>query len=163
MDDDATTQRVTCATVACDYLPIDSVGFLAGAAGFVGYAATPHVNLGLRFLIGPRAGGGALVALGPSASFLFEERFRVGPSVLFGTASHVNEGLVVMEGLPGESSPDSRLRATLGFSMGVGAELGLKLTSSPTGSVVLQEIPLFFYGSNGIAFSLPLGAAYHWH
>lgn len=158
------SQRVTCASAACDYLPIDSAGLLAGAAGFVGYAAAPHVNLGLRFLLGPRAGGGALVALGPSASFLLDERFTLGPTVLFGTASHESQGLVVMEGLDGTNGPDdSRLRATLGFSMGVGAELGLKLGSSPTGAVVLQVTPLFLYGSNGTALSLPLGAAYHWN
>lgn len=161
--DENATQRLTCNNTACDYLPIDSAGLLAGAAVFVGYAAAPHVNLGLRFLIGPRAGGGALVALGPSASFLLEERFTVGPTVLFGTASHAAQGLVVMEGVPGADAPDSRLHATLGFSMGVGAELGLKLTSSPTGSVVLQATPLFLYGANGLALSLPLGAAYHWN
>ena len=35
--------------------------------------------------------------------------------------------------------------------------------SSPTGSVVLQATPLYLYGSNGSAWSLPLGAAYHWN
>jgi hypothetical protein len=163
VDDNGTTQTLTCATAICDYSNLDSSGFVAGAAGFVGYAASARVDLGLRFLIGPRLGGGALVALGPSASFLIGERFRVGPTVLFGTASHTESGFVTMQGPTGDNHMDSRLHATLGLSVGLGAELGLKLISSPTGSVVLQATPLFLYGSDGTALSLPLGAAYRWN
>ena len=70
-----------------------------------------------------------------------------------------------MDGPTGANTLDSegQLHATLGFSMGVGAELGLTLASSPTGSVVLQATPLFLYGGNGMALSLPLGAAYLWN
>jgi hypothetical protein len=128
-------------------------------------SADTHTNVGLRFLIGPRIGGGALVALGPSVSFLLGERFTLGPTLLFGTASHVDQGLVEMEGAtnPVGNDGEGGLRATLGFSIGLGAELGLKLVSGPTGSVILQATPLALYGANGVALSLPLGVAYRWN
>jgi hypothetical protein len=168
VDEDG-TQRLSCATAICDYHLPDSSGFVVGVAGFAGYALAPQLSLGLRLLIGPRAGGGALVALGPSASLRVGDRFSAGPSVFFGTASHADQGFVDMEG-PTNSNPvdrdattESRLRATLGFAIGLGAELGLTLVSSPTGSVVLQATPLFLYGPNGTALSLPLGVAYRWN
>lgn len=162
--EDGSTQRLTCATATCQYLPFDSGGLVVGAAGFVGYALAPHTDLGLRFLAGPRAAGGALLALGPAASFLLAERFRVGPSVLFGTASHNNRGLISVQGPTGqELNGEGRLRAALGFALGLGVELGLELFSSPTGSLALQATPLFLYGSNGTAWLLPVGAAYRWH
>ena|GEM_PF-1170158 len=163
--EDGLTERANCASTACDYHLPDSSGFVAGVAGFVGYAAAEDASLGLRFLIGPRAGGGALVALGPSASLLFGEHFRLGPTVFFGTASHADQGFVAMEGLSGSNTlnREQRLHATLGFAMGLGAELGWELTSSPTGSVVFSATPLVLYGSNGVALSLPLGVAYRWN
>jgi hypothetical protein len=163
-DEDGARQTVSCDTALCDYPSIgSSAGFVAGVSGFVGYAATEHTGLGLRLLLGPRAGGGALVALGPSASFLLTEHLRVGPAVLFGTASHVKQDFVRIATPTGFNDVSSQLHGTLGFSMGVGAELGWTLTSSPTGSVILQFIPLYLYGSNGSAWSLPIGAAYRWN
>jgi hypothetical protein len=165
VDEDGTTiQSLSCASALCDYLPFDSFGALAGAAGFVGYAADTHTNVGLRFLIGPRVGGGALAALGPSVSFLVQERFTLGPTVFFGTASHADQALVEMEGAtqPVGNDGEAGLRATLGFSIGVGAELGLKLVSDPTGSVILQATPLVLYGANGVALAVPIGVVYRW-
>jgi hypothetical protein len=163
-DIDGVVERNTCETAACDYdsLGVTS-GFVAGVSGFAGYGVTPSASLGVRFLLGPRAGGGALVALGPSASLPVGERFRVGPTVFFGSASHVDSGYAVMELSTGQSTIFTQLRATLGLALGLGAELGMTLVSNPTGSVVLQATPLIVYGSNGMAFSLPLGAAYHWN
>jgi hypothetical protein len=163
-DENGTSQSVSCASVGCDYPSIgSSAGFVPGVTGFVGYAVAEQVGLGLRFLIGPRAGGGVLVASGPSVSFPLSERFRVGPAVLFGTASHVGTDIVQLSTPSGFDSVYSRLHGTLGFSTGLGAELGFTLTSGPSGSVILQATPLYLYGSNGSAWSLPLGAAYHWN
>ena len=81
---------LSCATVLCDYPSIGaSSGFVVGVAGFVGYAVAEQVGLGLRLLLGPRLGGGALVAFGPSASVLLCGAPQGQPGVLFGTASHV--------------------------------------------------------------------------
>jgi hypothetical protein len=162
-DENGATQLTSCASLACDYPAIDTGGFVVGVAGFVGYAATEQVGLGVRLLIGPRIDGGALAVLGPSASFQLSERFRGGPMVLFGTASHVEVDLVYLPTPDGLSSSTSRLHGALGLSMGLGAELGFTLISRPSGSVVLQAMPLYLYGSNGSAWSLPLGAAYHWN
>jgi hypothetical protein len=163
-DDNGTTQLLSCATVQCEYPSIGaSSGFVIGVAGFVGYAAAEQVGLGLRLLAGPRLGGGALVAFGPSASVLLWERLRVSPALLFGTATHVELDTVQIFTPTGFNSSLKRLHGSLGFSIGLGAEFGWTLMSSPTGSVVLQATPLYLYGSNGSAWSLPLGAAYHWN
>jgi len=163
-DENDTTQLVSCASVPCDYPSIGaSSGFVVGVAGFVGYAVAEQVGLGLRLLIGPRLGGGALAAFGPSASFPLWERLRVSPALLFGTATHVELDTVTIPTPTGFNSSLQRLHGSLGFSIGLGAELSWTLTSSPTGSVVLQATPLYLYGSNGSAWSLPLGAAYHWN
>ncbi|HKO92417.1 MAG TPA: hypothetical protein VJU61_14745, partial [Polyangiaceae bacterium] len=154
----------SCYTLVCDYPSLGgSASFVVGVTGFFGYAPAPSVGLGVRFLLGPRAGGGGLVAAGPSASFLLAERFRIGPAVLFGTASHVEQDTVQLTTPTGFNGVDSPLHGTLGFSLGVGSELGWTLFSNPTGSVVLQATPLYLYGSNGTSWSLPLGAAYHWN
>jgi len=163
-DEDGITQRLSCAEVVCDYPYMGSSdGFVVGVTGFVGYAVSEPTALGLRFLVGPRAGGGALAAVGPSASFQLSERFRVGPALLFGTASHVESDSVQLFTPTGFDSVYTRMHGTLGFSVGLGAELGFTLVSSPSGSVVLQATPLYLSGSNGSAWSLPLGAAYHWN
>jgi hypothetical protein len=163
-DEEGVTQRLTCSEVVCDYPSIgSSAGFVVGVTGFAGYAVSEPTALGLRFLMGPRAGGGALVAAGPSASFLLSERFRVSPAVLFGTATHVESDSVQLFTPTGFNSIYSRMHGTIGFSVGLGAELGMRLTSSPSGSIILQATPLYLSGSNGSAWSVPLGAAYHWN
>ena len=163
-NEDGTMQTSSCATAVCDYPSIgSSAGFVPGISGFVGYAATAQTGLGLRLLLGPRAGGGSLVAVGPSASFVVAERFRVGPTVLFGTASHVKQDYVRIATPNGFNDVSSQLQGTLGFSMGLGAELGWTLSSSATGSILLQATPLYLYGPNGDAWALPLGAAYRWN
>lgn len=160
---DGSTRRLSCATATCEYLPFDSGGLVVGASGFVGYALVPHTDVGLRFLVGPRVEGGYLLALGPSASFLLAERFRVGPSVLFGTARHYDDGLIVVQGPTGdELDGEGPLEAQLGFALGVGLELGVEVFRSPAGSLALQANPLFLYSSLGTALFLPVGAAYRW-
>jgi len=163
-DENDMTQLLSCASVQCDYASIGaSSGFVVGVAGFVGYAVAEQVELGLRLLIGPRLGGGALVAFGPTASFLLWERLRISPALLFGTATHVELDTVQLFTPTGLNSSLNRLHGSLGFSIGLGAEFGWTLMSGPTGSVVLQATPLYLSGSNGSAWSLPLGAAYHWN
>lgn len=157
-------QTASCETRRCDYLMLgSSSGFVAGVAGFVGYALTADVDLGLRLLLGPRAGGGALVALGPALSWSIAERYELSPAVLFGTASGTGEGVARLQAPENVYDFDTRASASLGFAMGLGAELGLKLGESATGAVVLQATPLFLYGSNGLAWSLPLGAVFRWN
>ena len=68
----------------------------------------------------------------------------------------------MLEWPAGSSYVEAPLRASLGFAIGLSAELGLELVSTSTGSVVLQATPLFLYGPNGMAYSLPLGVAYRW-
>lgn len=159
-----TPQLLSCAAALCEYPSIGATaGVVAGLTGFVGYAASAETALGARFLIGPRFGGGALVALGPSVSFPLSARLRLSPAVLFGTASHVRFDIVQLSTPTGFHGIGSRMNGALGFAMGLGAELGLTLIEGPSGSVVAQATPLYLYGSNGSAWSLPLGAAYHWN
>ncbi|WP_437492541.1 hypothetical protein WME75_18250 [Sorangium sp. So ce1014] len=143
--------------------------FLAGATGFVGYTAMERLDLGLRAQIGLHSSEGILFALGPSASYLLGERFRVGSTLLFGTATHTAEVYEQGGYLPagsgagyGDEGP-VETDLPLGFSLGLGAELGMKLMDSPAGSLFLQATPLFLVGADGVAASLPLGVAYRWN
>ncbi|XXX81799.1 hypothetical protein WMF30_23860 [Sorangium sp. So ce134] len=160
--DACTTRYGTC------YFSVSAASFLAGATGFVGYTAMERLDLGLRAQIGLHSSEGILFALGPSVSYLLGERFRVGSTLLFGTATHA--GAVYEEGgysWDGSSNVyyDGGLVETelsLGFSLGLGAEVGMKLTDGPSGSLFLQATPLFLVGPDGAAVSLPLGVAYRW-
>jgi hypothetical protein len=164
VENDAGSQLLNCGSGLCEYvLAGSSAGFVVGVAGFLGYAVAADAELGLRFLIGPRAGGGALAAMGPSASFRLGGRYRLSPTVFFGTASHVDQGDAELRTPSRAVDIDTRLRASLGFSIGLGTELSWALTSNRTGSVSLQAVPLFLYGSNGLAWSLPLGVSYRWN
>ncbi|HEU4579030.1 MAG TPA: hypothetical protein VFS67_12290, partial [Polyangiaceae bacterium] len=158
------SQLLSCASDPCRYLlPGSSAGFVVGVSGFLGYAVAAEVELGLRFLAGPRAGGGALAVLGPSASFRLGERYRLSPAVLFGTASHAGDGFAQLRTPNSLEYIDARLRASLGFSIGLGSELSWVLSSQGSGAVLLQAVPLFLYGPNGFAWSLPVGATYRWN
>ncbi len=143
--------------------------FLAGATGFVGYTAMERLDLGLRAQIGLHSSEGILFALGPSVSYLLGERFRVGSTLLFGTATHTAEVYEQGGYLPAGSSAGYgdegpvETDLPLGFSLGLGAELGMKLMDSPAGSLFLQATPLFLVGADGVAASLPLGVAYRWN
>ena len=163
--EDQRSLTLTCDTANCDFFSIGgSGGFVAGVTGFVGYAVRPDVGLGLRFLLGSRADEGALIALGPSASVQLDERFRVGPAVFFGTASHGDLGTVQLSSFSGSGSGsvDVRLNGSIEFGTGLGTELGLTLMDNPSGSIILQATPLILFGSNGMAWSLPVGAVYRW-
>lgn len=157
-------QTFSCSTSPCAYdFYGSSSGFVVGVAGFVGYAMTPEIDLGLRALIGPRAGGGALIALGPSLSLSLAERYRVSPTVFFGSASYSDEGNAALGTADRIYDIPVRVRSSLGFAIGLGTELGFVLTESALGSVVLQATPLFLYGPNGVGWTLPLGAAFRWN
>ena len=114
-------------------------------------------------LLGSRIEGGGLFALGPSASFLLGERLALGPAILLGTASHAESAGVALASATDYVTIDARVRGTLGFAMGLGAELGVSLSNGPSGSVRLHATPLFLYGPNGVAYALPLGASYRWN
>ncbi|WP_437971485.1 hypothetical protein WMF04_20210 [Sorangium sp. So ce260] len=149
------------------YFTAETNSLLAAATGFFGYTAMERLDVGLRAQIGLHSGDGVLIALGPSASYQLGERFRVGSTLLFGTAT---QGEAFEEGgyLPDGSSTGYggggpiETSISLGFSLGLGAELGVKLMDSPAGSLFLQTTPLFLIGADGVAASLPLGVAYRW-
>ncbi|WP_437291337.1 hypothetical protein [Sorangium sp. So ce406] len=132
--------------------------FLAGATGFIGYAAMDRLDLGLRAQIGVHHNAGALLALGPSASFLVGERFRLGSTLLFGTATQAGGAYE-----QGDEGDPVQTDVSLEFSMGLGAELGMQLMDGAAGSLFLQATPLFLIGAGSLAASLPLGAAFRWN
>jgi hypothetical protein len=163
VDDDGTSQYVSCATASCEYSSLGATsGLVAGVTGYVGYTLDPRASLGARLLLGSRIEGGGLVALGPSASLSLGERVHVGPTLLLGSASHVAPGGVLLQTPTGASTIDARLRGSMGFGVGVAAELDYTVISNTSGSLVLQATPLFLYGHSGMAYSLPLGAAWRW-
>jgi len=161
---DSGSSTLSCATATCAYDPLGSkTGLLYGIAGFIGHPVTEELDLGLRAVFGSRLYGGGLVAIGPSASWRLEERFRLSPTVFFGTASQAEGGTARLLTPAATIGIRTRLRASLGFSLGLGAEFGLTLFEIGSGAVVLQGTPLFLWGGNGTAFALPLGAAYRWN
>lgn len=162
-DDDGVNQTLSCATASCDYGSLGATsGLVAGVAGYVGYTLAPRASLGARLLLGSRIEGGGLVAFGPSASLSLGERVHVGPTLFLGTASHAAAGFVLLETPTSSSTIDARLRGSIGFGVGLAAALDYTVYSNASGSVVLQATPLFLYGHSGMAYSLPLGAAYRW-
>ncbi|WP_437321108.1 hypothetical protein [Sorangium sp. So ce385] len=149
------------------YYALSEGSFLAGATGFIGYTATERLDLGLRAHLSLHSSAGLLLALGPSVSYPLGDRFRVGSSLLFGTATQ--SGTAYTEGYQWSESGSYyggdmvEASVPLGFSLGLGAEIGMKLTDSPSGSLFLQTTPLFLVGADGVAASLPLGVAYRWN
>lgn len=164
VDEDGVSQSLNCATASCDYSSLGATtGLTAGVTGYVGYTLAPQTSLGARLLLGFRVDGGGLVAAGPSASLPIGERLHVGPALLLGTASHAEGGSVLLQSPDSSSFGDARLRASIGLAVGVAAELDYTVFSSASGSIVLQATPLFLFGGNGMAYALPLGAAYRWN
>ena len=164
VDDEGTSQAVSCATASCEYLSLgETSGLVAGVTGYVGYTLDPRASVGARLLLGSRIKGGSLVAFGPSASLSLGERFHVGPTIFVGTASHAAPGTVLMQTPTSVSTVDARLTGGVGFGVGVAAELDYTVFSNASGTVVLQATPLFLYGHSGTAYSLPLGAAWRWN
>lgn len=164
----------SCATLYCYYGLPSLGGFVAGPTVFVGYALTPRIHAGLRGLLGPRAGGGALFGIGPSASTRLFERLWLGGSLLIGTASESGQGDVQPEqpavGANVASVNDlegfgfkTRLSESTGFSLGAGAEIGVALTDSESGSLMLQTTPLFLVGPTGTALVWPFSVVYRWY
>ncbi|WP_438001775.1 hypothetical protein WMF26_20830 [Sorangium sp. So ce185] len=149
------------------YYALAEGSFLAGATGFIGYTATERLDLGVRAHLSLHSSAGLLIALGPSVSYPLGDRFRVGSSLLFGTATQ--SGTAYTEGYAwnedGYEYGGDMVEASLslGFALGLGAEIGMKLTDSPSGSLFLQATPLFLVGADGLAASLPLGVAYRWN
>ncbi|KYF54410.1 hypothetical protein BE04_45335 [Sorangium cellulosum] len=149
------------------YYALSEGSFLAGATGFIGYTATERLDLGVRAHLGLHSSEGLLIALGPSVSYPLGDRFRVGSSLLFGTATQ--SGTAYTESYSWDENGYQyggdmvEASVSLGFALGLGAELGMKLTDSPSGSLFLQATPLFLVGADGLAASLPLGVAYRWN
>ncbi|WP_437509811.1 hypothetical protein [Sorangium sp. So ce1099] len=165
LDADAAGDCVT-SYGACNF-SLWAGSFLAGATGFVGYTATERLDLGLRAQISLHSSAGILIALGPSLSYALGEHFRVGSSLLFGTATQTGmayeQGSIRPEPSTGYYD-DLTVEASvpLGLSMGLGVELGMKLMDGPSGALFLQTTPLLLVGVNGVAASLPLGVVYRW-
>ncbi|KYG04604.1 hypothetical protein BE21_45910 [Sorangium cellulosum] len=149
------------------YHALSEGSFLAGATGFIGYTATERLDLGVRAHLSLHSSEGLLIALGPSVSYPLGDRFRVGATLFFGTATQ--SGVVYTDGYSwdenGYQYGGDMVEASvpLGFALGLGAEIGMKLTDSPSGSLFLQATPLFLVGADGLAASLPLGVAYRWN
>ncbi|WP_437676616.1 hypothetical protein [Sorangium sp. So ce131] len=145
----------------CDY-DLATGNLVAGATGFVGYTALERLDLGVRLLAGLHSHG-ALIALGPSASYRAGERFGVGATLLFGTATQTGDAWVTGDD-PSSYSDSIELGTSvpLEFSVGLSAVLGMKLMDGPTGALFLQTTPLLLVGWRGVGASLPLGVAYRW-
>ncbi|HTN89754.1 MAG TPA: hypothetical protein VL242_39035 [Sorangium sp.] len=142
------------------YLSLSDDNFLAGVTGFIGYTAMERLDLGVRAQISLHSNAGVLIALGPSVSYPLGEQFRVGSTLLFGTATQT--GRVYEQGNGYSSDLTVEASVPLGFSLGLGAELGMKLMDGPSGALFLQTTPLFLVGADGVAASLPLGMVYRW-
>jgi hypothetical protein len=156
----------TCASIRCTYSLNTQGGFISGPSGFAGIAWNDSTQLGVRAFGGPRAGGGGLFVIGPSASTHLWGPMWVGGSLLLGVAGQSGNGSVTPESPYGDySGQDIRpaMSQSLGLGLGLSAEVSFALMERPSGSLRLQIMPLFLAGSNGSALSLPFGLAYRWH
>ncbi|AUX38760.1 uncharacterized protein SOCE26_001380 [Sorangium cellulosum] len=151
---------------SCDY-DLSTDNLVVGATGFVGATPLERLDLGLRFLAGIHSHG-ALIALGPSASYRSGERFRLGTTLSFGAVTQTGDAWM-SGGDPWNGSSSGYVETIrpgtsvpLEFTVGLSAELGMKLMDGPAGALFLQTTPLLLVGWRGVGLSLPLGAAYRW-
>ena len=156
----------SCASIRCTYSLNTQGGFISGPSGFAGIAWNDSMQLGVRAFGGPRAGGGGLFVIGPSASTHLWGPLWVGGSLLLGVAGQSGDGSVMPESPYGDYSGQNlrpAMSQSLGLGLGLSAEVSFALMERPSGSLRLQILPLFLAGSNGSALSLPFGLAYRWH
>jgi hypothetical protein len=159
------TDSQTCASIRCTYRLNTQGGFVSGPSAFAGVAWNDSMQLGLRVLGGPRAGGGGLFAIGPSISGHLWGPIWAGGSLFLGAAGQSGNGTVTPESpYRDDSGQDVRpsMSQSLGVAFGASAELSFAVMERPSGSLRVQLLPLFLVGSNGSALSLPFGLAYRW-
>jgi len=151
----------SCSSVPCSYEMDGAVAGVAGLHVFGGYALSQDFLLGARFLLGPRLGGGMLIAIGPSAVLHAGGGFWLGASFLFGdgTAQADGRAHAPVEYEPTDSEPHE-LDAMLAGGLGAMLHADFVLHESPRGALVLSALPLGLFSSQGSVFAIPLAVGY---
>ena len=155
----------SCASVGCSYSIASQPGAVIGPNLFAGYVLSDDFTAGLRLLAAPRIdhGGGSIVAIGPSVSFRATRSWSFGAWALLGSATvGVRTGGVVEAPAPYRADQSSyvAMSASTDLGVGLGFEAAFRLVEVPRGALLVTSTPFFLVGSNGTAFTLPLGLAY---
>lgn len=143
--------------------PITTVS--TGVSGFVGYAATDSVRVGLRGMLGPNLlrSGGATFGVGPSISMAVHEGLRIGLWGVFGDADARGRGTAIpYDGYRYELTRGGpfEMRTALNGGIGLGLEVGVDLARIGSGALVANATPFYVSASNGSFWALPVGLAY---
>lgn len=155
----------SCASVGCSYSIGSQPGAVVGPNLFAGYMLSEDFTAGLRLLAAPRVdrGGGSLVAFGPSVSLRATRSWSFGAWALLGAATvGVRTGGIIDASAPYRADQSSyvAMSASTDLGVGLGFEVALRLLEVPRGALLATSTPLFLVGSNGTAFTLPIGLAY---
>lgn len=150
----------SCEAAGCDFELDAQGGFIGGLSLYGGYVATDWLHVGGRVLGGIRVGGGALFAVGPTATFRVGGPLWLGLGAVFGTAGAGGEGEVRAYSPYFPSSTERvPLSASIEFGGGPMLEIAAHLFESEYGALRVMATPLVLFGA-GQAFSLPFGVAY---
>ena len=156
----------SCATVGCTYAISSQPGAVIGPNLFAGCALSDDFTAGLRLVAAPRLdrGGGSIVAIGPSASLRATRSWSFGAWALLGSATVGTHSGAVIEASapyrPQQTGGFERMTASTEVGFGLGFEASFRIVELPRGALLATATPFFLVGSNGSAFTLPLGIAY---
>lgn len=155
----STGETISCNEATCDVsVDTPSHGAALGVNVFAGYQISDGFHLGGRVLVGPRAGGGLLGGVGPSALLKVGGALWLGFGGLVGGASFVSDAQIFT---PVGGGDVIDVEGTVGIALGPLLEVQLQLVDTEQGAFALSAMPLFLIGTDGgSVFALPLGASF---
>lgn len=151
----------TCYEIGCSFTLGRAGGLVGGVNLFAGFAASERVHFGGRMILGPRLGGGAIFATGPSVSIHVGGPVWAGASLYTGYASQSGRAAVTPpNGYTLIDNSVQSLTASTDMAFGLGFELRVELFRAGTGAFSLDTQPFFLASSVGSALVLPIGVSY---
>lgn len=155
------SETTSCYAQECSYELGRQGGFTGGVNLFAGFAAAERVHFGGRLLAGPRLGGGAIFATGPSVSINMWGPLWAGASAYVGYASQSRRaGVTPPPGYGLVQNDTYMLTGSTDAAFGLGFELRAELFRTTTGAFSLDVQPFFLTGADGSAFVIPFGVSY---
>jgi hypothetical protein len=158
-----------CLVPECAYYLDDDVVPIVGAGGFVGWAATERLLVGLRAYGGYMVGyaRGWNVSVGPSVSARLAGPLWIGASLLLGDVSVTEPSALVNahDSTNYGSLVQTRheLQGGTDVTIGNSIEASLALLETPRGALMLQLTPSILLGSRDLLVTVPVGVTWRFY